>query len=161
VSTHRSAVVCYSTSSADTSSSDVELCGTWSPCRYVSVMKPAWCTVYLQFIESHTSTCSGLASSPSSGRKNLYMRQLVRVVRLSRLSAGLDGMEFHCIPARPQSTKMYNTYQLSHIYIVTSWWWAISKPEKCRDMLLNKLTINTTSGWFHYTHVSRFTVNKT
>jgi hypothetical protein len=35
------------------------------------------------------------------------MWQLVRVVRLSRLSAGLDGME--------QSTKTYITYQLLHI----------------------------------------------
>jgi hypothetical protein len=34
-----------------------------------------------------------------------------------------------------QSTKTYNTYQLSHIYIVTSWWWATSKPETCRGIV--------------------------
>jgi hypothetical protein len=41
----------------------------------------------------------------------------------------------HSIQARWQSTKTYNTYQLSHIYIVTSWWWATSKPEKCRSVV--------------------------
>jgi hypothetical protein len=62
----------------------------------------------------YSSTCFGFASSPSSGDNNVYMRQLLRVVRLCRLSAGLD--------------------HLSNIYIVTSWWWAISKPETCRVM---------------------------
>jgi hypothetical protein len=37
-----------------------------------------------------------------------------------------------------QSTKMYNTYQLSHIYIVTSWWWATSKPETCRSIVIEQ-----------------------
>jgi hypothetical protein len=37
-----------------------------------------------------------------------------------------------CRQAQRQSTKTHNTYQLSHIYIVTSWWWATSKPETCR-----------------------------
>jgi hypothetical protein len=58
-------------------------------------------------------TCFGLASCPSSGGNNVYMRQL----------------------ARRKSTKAYNTYQLSHIYIVTSWWWATSKLEICRSIV--------------------------
>jgi hypothetical protein len=36
---------------------------------------------------------------------------------------------------RRQSTKTYNTYQLSHIYIVTSWWWATSKPKTRRGVV--------------------------
>jgi hypothetical protein len=69
----------------------------------------------------YTSTWFGLASIPSSGGNYIYIYiwQLERVVRLSWMSAGLDG----------QSTKPYSTWQLSHIYIVTSWWWANSKPE--------------------------------
>jgi hypothetical protein len=39
---------------------------------------------------------------------------------------------FHSIQVHRQSTKMHNTYKLSHIYIVTSWWWATSNPESCR-----------------------------
>jgi hypothetical protein len=37
-----------------------------------------------------------------------------------------------------QEVTMYicdNTYQLSHIYIVTSWWWDTSKPETCRSIV--------------------------
>jgi hypothetical protein len=45
-----------------------------------------------------------------------------------------------------QSTKTYNTYQLLHTYIVTSWWWATSKPKTCRGIL----KINSATGWFYY-----------
>jgi hypothetical protein len=65
----------------------------------------------------YTSTCFGHASSPSSGGNSVYMRRLVRVVRFSSLSAGVQ----------------YNTYHLLHIYIVTSWWWANSKPDTYRS----------------------------
>jgi hypothetical protein len=34
--------------------------------------------------------------------------------------------------AHQQLFKTYNTYQLLHIYIVTSWWWATSKTKTCR-----------------------------
>jgi hypothetical protein len=34
-----------------------------------------------------------------------------------------------------QSNKRYNTYQLSHIYIATSWWWATRKPKTCRSIV--------------------------
>jgi hypothetical protein len=39
------------------------------------------------------------------------------------------------IQACQQSTKTYNTYQLSHIYIAASWWWATSKPKTCRGVV--------------------------
>jgi hypothetical protein len=47
------------------------------------VMKPNCCNiVYIFSLLSHyTSTCFGLACSPSSGSKNVYMWQSVRVVR--------------------------------------------------------------------------------
>jgi hypothetical protein len=50
---------------------------------------------------------------------DLYI-QLVCVVRLSRLPAGLDGRElqFHSSQTRWQSTKTNNTYQLPPIYTV-------------------------------------------
>jgi hypothetical protein len=41
---------------------------------------------------------------------------------------------FHSNQASWQSTETYNTYQLSHIYIAASWWWATSKPETCRGV---------------------------
>jgi hypothetical protein len=50
--------------------------------RYMRVMKPNWCNPYLQFIRHCTSTCFGLARWTSSGGKNVYMWQLVRVVSL-------------------------------------------------------------------------------
>jgi hypothetical protein len=55
-------------------------------------------TLFIFSLFSHyISTCSALAICPSSGGNNVYMRQLVRVVRLSQLSA-----------ARWQLTKTYN-----------------------------------------------------
>jgi hypothetical protein len=38
----------------------------------------------------------------------------------------------HPNQARWQSTKTYNMYHLLYIHIVTSWWWATSKPKTCR-----------------------------
>jgi hypothetical protein len=60
-----------------------------------------------------------------------------------------------------QLIKTYSVYRLSHIYIFTSWWCATSKPKACRGIVLNKLRISGASSWFHYTHISRCTVNKT
>jgi hypothetical protein len=37
--------------------------------------------------------------------------------------------------ASRQLTKPYNTYQLPHIYIVTSWWFTTIKPETCRGVV--------------------------
>jgi hypothetical protein len=34
-----------------------------------------------------------------------------------------------------QSTKTYSTYQLLHVHITTSWWWAASRPETCRGVV--------------------------
>jgi hypothetical protein len=64
------------------------LCFVDRASRHMRVMKPNWCTIYLQFIQLLYQYCFGLASSPLSEGRNVYMRQLV--VRLSRLSAGLD-----------------------------------------------------------------------
>jgi hypothetical protein len=65
------------------------LCFVDRASRYMRVMKPTWSTVYLQVFSHYSSICFGLASSPSSGSNNVYMWQLVRVGRLSWLSAGL------------------------------------------------------------------------
>jgi hypothetical protein len=40
-----------------------------------------------------------------------------------------------CRQVRWQSNKTYYTYQFSRIIIVTSWWWATSKPETCRGVV--------------------------
>jgi hypothetical protein len=92
---------------------------------------------YLSSVYSvHTSTCFRLVSSPSSGGKNIYMQQLVCVVRLSWLSTGLDGMVYcHMCTLLPPDDGLL-------------------------EMWLNKVKINSVSGWFHYTHISRCTVNK-
>jgi hypothetical protein len=64
---------------------------------------------------------------------------------------------FYSVPFHPtpppawQSTKTYNTYQSSHIYIVTSWWWATSKPETCRIMVTESTEGSCASSWFHCT----------
>jgi hypothetical protein len=39
-----------------------------------------------------------------------------------------------CRRGRRQSSKTYNTYQLSHMYIATSWWGVTSKCETCRGV---------------------------
>jgi hypothetical protein len=41
----------------------------------------------------------------------------------------------HSNQASWESTKAYITCQLLHIYIVTSWWWATSKPETSRSIV--------------------------
>jgi hypothetical protein len=51
----------------------------------VRVMKPTCCTTFFSLLGHYTSTCFGLASSPSTGGSNVCMWQLVRVARLSRL----------------------------------------------------------------------------
>jgi hypothetical protein len=71
------------------------------------------------------SPCFGLASSPSSWGNSVYVQRIVCVAHFSLLSVGLVSW------VNVTSTYAYNTYQLSHIFIVTSWWWANSKPETC------------------------------
>jgi hypothetical protein len=49
----------------------------------VRVTKPTWCTIIVSLLSHYTSTCFGLANSPSPGGSKVYtMWQLVRVVRL-------------------------------------------------------------------------------
>jgi hypothetical protein len=55
----------------------------------------------LTLFSHYTSAFNGLASGPLSGRDNVYMLQLVRDARLSRLSAGLDGLELLPFHPRP------------------------------------------------------------
>jgi hypothetical protein len=61
------------------------------------------------------------------------------LVYYRRAWLGWDGVchvsMSHSNQANWQSTKMYNMYQLSHIYIVTSWRWATSKPKMCRGIV--------------------------
>jgi hypothetical protein len=54
------------------------------------------------------------------------MWQLVRVVRFSWLSVGLDG---------PPTVDWEIQHVLFVVYIATSWWWATSKPETCRGVV--------------------------
>jgi hypothetical protein len=81
---------------------------------------------YLSSVHSshYTSKCFGLASSPSSGGNKVYMWQLVPVVHLSWLSAGLDG---------PPTVNWHvqHVATVTYIYIVTSCWWTTSKPDTC------------------------------
>jgi hypothetical protein len=74
------------------------LCFVDRASRYIRVMKPTWCTVYLQFIQSiNLYTCFGFASSPSSRCSNVYMWQSVRVLRL--VDCQRAWMEWNCITA--------------------------------------------------------------
>jgi hypothetical protein len=85
--------------------------------------------------------CYRAASRYACNETNL-MHYLPSVfsVTVPLLSAGLVeiGLQSHPDQTSWQSTQTYNTYQLSYIYmctyiyIVTSWWWATSKPETCR-----------------------------
>jgi hypothetical protein len=74
------------------------LCFVDRASRFMRVMKPTWCTIYLQFIPSLYLYMFRLASCSSSGGNNVYMWQLVRVVRFGWLSAGLvvysDGINW-------------------------------------------------------------------
>jgi hypothetical protein len=60
---------------------------------YMRVMKRSDALFIFILFSHYTSTYFGHASGSSSGGNNVYMRQLVRVVGLSLLSAGLVGME--------------------------------------------------------------------
>jgi hypothetical protein len=94
---------------------------------YLSRMSKGLCMEFNQRValcifsifRHYTSTCFGLASCPSSGSNNVrvYMWQLERDVRFSW-----------------QSTKPHK-FHLLHIYVVTSWWWATSKPETRRGIV--------------------------
>jgi hypothetical protein len=64
--------------------------------RYMRVMKPTCCTIYVQF-KSPYLYVFGLASIPSSRNNSIYMRQLVCVVCLCSNQA------------YRQSTKTYDT----------------------------------------------------
>jgi hypothetical protein len=76
-----------------------------------------WNQMYALFIFSllshYTSTCFGLASCPSSGGNSVY--------------SICDSWYVLYV--------LVDSYQLSHTYIVTSWWWATSKPETCRGIV--------------------------
>jgi hypothetical protein len=88
-------------------------------------------------------------------------KQLLTFVRnvLSSCSAqeGWGRVLLDCLTlqmkARRKSTKTYNTYQLSHVYIATSWWWPLTSPKHVDVWWLNKLKINSEPSWFHYTLV--------
>jgi type VI protein secretion system component Hcp len=70
----------------------------------------------------YTSLCFGLASCPSSGGHKLYTIYIV-CDNWYLLYVLVDWRR-----DRRESTKTYITYQLSHLYIVASCWWATSKP---------------------------------
>jgi hypothetical protein len=91
----------------------------------------------------YTSTCFRLANCPSSGGKNVCMKQLVFVVRFSLLSAGL-------VETRPADSQLkYTTHTSFYIYTFL--------PPDDRQLAspkyVNELKIKSASSWFHYTQL--------
>jgi hypothetical protein len=76
------------------------LCFVNRASRYMRVMKRTDALFIFSLFSHYTSTCFGLASSPSSGGNSVYMQQLVRVVRLSRLWAGHEAMKINSVSVR-------------------------------------------------------------
>jgi hypothetical protein len=70
------------------------------------VMKSNLCNIYLQLIRPYTATYFRVVSSPSSGGGNVYMWQLVRIVRLSRL------------PAPSMEWNQPTTHTNCHVYLL-------------------------------------------
>jgi hypothetical protein len=100
------------------------------------ITKPAWCSVYLYLFSHHTSTCFGLASSPSSGGNNVYMQQLVCVVRLKadsqipcRSPAALKSNSH--IPCRSPATTLPFSDANSYILCRSH---AVPLPRTCRSL---------------------------
>jgi hypothetical protein len=90
-----------------------------------------------------TSTCIACISSPSSGGNNVYMWQLVRVVLLSWLSAGLS---------RPADSQLKRTTLTScNIYtLLPPDDGLLASPKHVEVYWLNKLKTNSAASWFHY-----------
>jgi hypothetical protein len=59
------------------------------------------------------------------------MQQMVCAVRFREASA--DMVEVGPIPTRPAESQLKHSTRTT--YIVTSWWWATSKPETCRGIV--------------------------
>jgi hypothetical protein len=73
------------------------------------------------------------------------------------MSVGLDSILAHW-----KSTDTHNTYQLSHIHIVTSWWWATSKLETCRGVVTQQTGDKQCIRLVSLQHITRCrTVNRT
>jgi hypothetical protein len=109
---------------------------------------PYFCKMY--FIIVNTATCFGLARSPSSGGNNVYMRQLVRAVRVSRLLAAPSTVDWN----------------VQHVPVVAYTLLPpddgpLPSPKHVEVYWLNILKINSAWSWFHCTHISRCTINKT
>jgi hypothetical protein len=62
-----------------------------------------------------------------------YLTSVYSVTTPTHVSGLLVATNGTC--CKFQSPKMYNTYQLSHIYIATSWWWATRKLETCSGVV--------------------------
>jgi len=60
---------------------------------YLFKEKPTWCTIYLQYISSNTSTCFGRIYSSSLGGTTVWIQQLVLIVLFRWLSVVLAGLE--------------------------------------------------------------------
>jgi hypothetical protein len=98
-------------------------CGRW-PCQ-----PPKHCASIVQQTMDKTKRGMYLNTTHHAcNETNLmhYLSSVYSFICLSWLSVGL---------AHRQSTKMYNMYQLLHIYIATSWWWVASKSETCRGIV--------------------------
>jgi hypothetical protein len=65
------------------------------------------------------------------------------------------------IPSRPADSRLSRTSRTNcHKYTIrTPDDGLLATPKHVEVHLLNKLKINSASSWFHYTHISRCTVN--
>jgi len=64
---------------------------------FLKKKKPTWCTIYLQYILSNTSTCFRRIYSPSSGGTTVWIQQLVLVVLFSWLSVVMTGPKWNIL----------------------------------------------------------------
>jgi hypothetical protein len=84
--------------------------------------------IILNLLNYHTSTCFGCINSPSSGVITYICgKWCLLYFYVSRLSAGLDGMELTVTLEVKQVP--FATYIRS-----TSWWW--DTPETCRGVII-------------------------
>jgi hypothetical protein len=82
-----------------------------------------------------------------------HHQEVAMYICLSRLSTRLDGMRYS-IPSRPADSRLRRTTRTNcHIYtLLPPDDGLLANPKHIQVYWLNKLNINSASGWFHYTH---------
>jgi len=86
---------------------------------YISIVKPTRCTIF-EFIEYH-STRFGRSFCPSSGvQYSTHGISYMSYLLVDCLLAGTRWNEFHLVPARKQSTNLYDLYLMLYVQSWTS-----------------------------------------